>query len=114
MWLRALSISDRCWSRLHCCRTLSDPKKPGDNVKTDKRDAVQLARLFRAGELTPVYVPDREDEAIRDIAWKAQLRLTKRYKTMTQRGKLPNVVVVAIARELAGLMWAIAQAVPTR
>lgn len=44
------------------------PKKPGDKVKTDKRDAMQLARLFRAGELTPVYVPDREDEAIRDLA----------------------------------------------
>jgi len=44
------------------------PKKPGDKVKTDKRDAVQLARLFRAGELTPVYVPVREDEAIRDIS----------------------------------------------
>ncbi len=278
------------------------PKRPGDKVKTDKRDAVQLARLFRAGELTPVYVPDREDEAIRDlsraredamiiqksarqrlksfllrhniryqgranwsekhlrwladevrlphpaqqvvfqeyvdtvteaafrmqrlvdeihhhvplwrlypvvqalmamrgvrmivavtviaelgditrftnpkqlmrylgltpseyssgertrrgaitksgngharrilieaawayrylpkvspeiqkrqehlplairaIAWKAQLRLTKRYKAMTRRGKVPNVVVVAIAREMAGFMWAIAQAVP--
>lgn len=35
------------------------PKKPGDKVKTDKQDAVQLARLLRAGELTPVYVPDR-------------------------------------------------------
>ena len=44
------------------------PKKPGDKVKTDKRDAVQLARLLRAGELTPVYVPDREDEAIRDLS----------------------------------------------
>jgi len=32
------------------------PKKVGDKVKTDKRDAIQLARLFRAGELTPVYV----------------------------------------------------------
>lgn len=44
------------------------PKRAGDKVKTDKRDAVQLARLFRAGELTPVYVPDREDEAIRDLS----------------------------------------------
>lgn len=44
------------------------PKKPGDKIKTDKRDAVQLARLFRAGELTPVYVPSREDEAIRDLS----------------------------------------------
>ncbi len=49
---------------------------------------------------------------IRKIAWKAQLRLTKRYKMMIQRGKSPNVVVVAIARELAGFMWAITQAVP--
>jgi len=44
------------------------PKKPGDKVKTDKRDAVQLARLFRAGELTSVYVPCREDEAMRDLS----------------------------------------------
>jgi len=44
------------------------PKKPGDKVKTDKRDAIQLARLFRAGELTPVYVPNREDEAVRDLS----------------------------------------------
>ncbi|MEW5984115.1 MAG: transposase [Acidobacteriota bacterium] len=44
------------------------PKKPGDRVKTDRRDAVQLARLFRAGELTPVYVPTLEDEAVRDLA----------------------------------------------
>ena len=44
------------------------PKRPGDKVKTDKRDAVQLARLLRAGELTPVYVPNREDEAIRDLS----------------------------------------------
>ena len=44
------------------------PRKPGDKVKTDKRDAVQLVRLFRAGELTPVYVPDREDEAMRDLS----------------------------------------------
>ena len=36
--------------------------------KTDKRDTVQLVRLFRAGELKPVYVPDREDEAMRDLS----------------------------------------------
>ena len=33
------------------------PKKPGDRVKTDRRDAIQLARLMRSGDLTPVYVP---------------------------------------------------------
>jgi transposase len=44
------------------------PKKAGDRVKTDRRDAVHLARLMRSGELTPVYVPAVEDEAIRDLS----------------------------------------------
>jgi transposase len=43
------------------------PKKSGDRVKTDRRDAVALARLHRAGELTGVHVPDERDEAIRDL-----------------------------------------------
>jgi transposase len=43
------------------------PKKTGDRVTTDRRDAVQLARLMRSGDLTPVYVPKVEDEAIRDL-----------------------------------------------
>jgi transposase len=43
------------------------PNKAGDRVKTDRRDAVQLARLARSGDLTPVYVPKVEDEAIRDL-----------------------------------------------
>ena len=43
------------------------PKKAGDRVKTDRRDAIQLARLMRSGDLTPVYVPKAEDEAIRDL-----------------------------------------------
>jgi transposase len=44
------------------------PKKAGDRVKTDRRDAVQLARLARSGDLTTVYVPKVEDEAIRDLS----------------------------------------------
>jgi transposase len=43
------------------------PKKAGDRVKTDRRDAVQLARLLRSGDLTPISVPGVEDEAIRDL-----------------------------------------------
>ena len=43
------------------------PKKSGDRIKNDRRDACMLARLDRAGELTPVYVPCAEDEAIRDL-----------------------------------------------
>jgi transposase len=43
------------------------PKKPGDRVKTNRRDAVNLAKLLRAGELTAVWVPDRHHEAMRDL-----------------------------------------------
>lgn len=43
------------------------PRRPGDRVKTDKRDAVSLARLLRSGDLTAVWVPSEEDEALRDL-----------------------------------------------
>ncbi len=43
------------------------PKRPGDRVKTNRRDAVSLARLHRAGELTKVWVPDEAHEAVRDL-----------------------------------------------
>ena len=43
------------------------PTKAGDRVKTDRRDAERLASRFRAGELTPVWVPDAPHEAMRDL-----------------------------------------------
>lgn len=45
------------------------------------------------------------DPALRAIAWKAQLRLTRKYRRMRARGKQHNVIVTAIARELAGFLW---------
>jgi transposase len=43
------------------------PRQAGERVKTNRRDADQLARLHRAGELTAIYVPDPQDEAVRDL-----------------------------------------------
>ena len=43
------------------------PRKSGDRIKNDSRDAAMLTRLYRAGELTGVYVPDEQDEAMRDL-----------------------------------------------
>jgi transposase len=43
------------------------PVKAGDRVKTDRRDAAKLARCYRAGDLTPVWVPDADHEALRDL-----------------------------------------------
>lgn len=54
----------------HACTVVAPsliPRKPGDRVKTNRRDAVQLARLLRAGELTAVWVPDEAHEAMRDL-----------------------------------------------
>lgn len=44
------------------------PKSPGDRVKTDRRDALKLARLLRSGDLQPVWVPDDDQEALRDLS----------------------------------------------
>ena len=54
----------------HVCEVVSPahtPRRGGDHVKTDRRDALMLARLSRAGELTTVWVPDSADEAMRDL-----------------------------------------------
>ena len=43
------------------------PQRPSQRIKTDRRDAGKLVRLFRAGELTPIHVPNEADEAVRDL-----------------------------------------------
>lgn len=60
------------------------PARPGDRLKTDRRDAVKLAKLFRAELLTPVHVPDEEQEAIRDLVRTRQSRV-KMMKAVKQR-----------------------------
>lgn len=49
------------------CTTLI-PKKPGERIKTDKRDALKLAKLLKSEDLTPIYVPEPEGEAVRDLS----------------------------------------------
>lgn len=54
----------------HECQVVAPsliPKQPGERIKTDRRDALKLARLLRAGDLTAVWVPDAEQEAMRDL-----------------------------------------------
>jgi transposase len=55
---------------------------------------------------------EKQPKIVQDISWKAQVRLCKRYRRLIARGKHANQVVVAIARELVGFMWAIAKEVP--
>ncbi len=72
------------------------PIKVGDRVKTDRRDAARLARSYRAGDLTPVWVPDAEHEALRDLvrareaAKRDQLRARHRLlKFLLRQGQRP-------------------------
>ncbi len=72
------------------------PTKPGDRVKTDRRDAAKLARCHRAGDLTAVWVPDAAHEALRDLvrareaAKQDQLRARHRLgKFLLRRGIRP-------------------------
>ena len=55
----------------HCCYVVAPsliPKKPGEKIKTNKRDALKLAKLLKSEDLTPIYVPEPEDEAVRDLS----------------------------------------------
>lgn len=63
---------------------------------------VGAAKLARLAAVSPL---------VRDIAWKAQTRLTMRYRTLRRAGKPENVAITAVARELAAFIWAVGQAV---
>jgi len=76
------------------------PVKAGDRVKTDRRDAIKLARSYRAGDLTPVWVPDAAHEALRDLvrareaAKKDQLRARHRLgKFLLRHGRRPSTAM---------------------
>ncbi len=78
------------------------PVKAGDRVKTDRRDAEKLARSYRSGDLTPVWVPDAEHEALRDLvrareaAKKDQLRARHRLgKFLLRQGHRPPAGIKA-------------------
>ena len=78
------------------------PVKAGDRVKTDRRDALKLARSYRAGDLTAVWVPDADHEALRDLvrareaAKKDQLRARHRLgKFLLRQGRRPSTPMAA-------------------
>ena len=94
-------------------------QRRGGITKTGNRHArrvlVEAAWAYRfMAKVSPAMQKRQENLPlnIRDIAWKAQVRLCKRYRLMAHRGKPKNVIVVSIARELAGFMWDIAHQTP--
>jgi len=63
------------------------PVKAGDRVKTDRRDAEKLARCYRSGDLTAVWVPDEGSEALRDMVRARET--AKRIRSICVLGKWP-------------------------
>lgn len=80
-----------------------------------RRALIEAAWAYRHPAKVSEQIQQRNEglpKTVQEIAWKAQVRLCTRYRRMVSRGKHPNVVVTAIARELLAFMWAIAREVP--
>lgn len=93
-------------------------RKLGGLTKTGngraRRLLIEGAHSYRYAANVSTELQKRQEglpKAIIDIAWKAQLRLCRRYQRLMKRGKPHNVVVVAIAREMVAYMWAISKEV---
>lgn len=76
------------------------PVKAGDRVKTDRRDAEKLARCYRAGELTPVWIPDAAHEALRDLV---RARLAAKRDQLRARHRLSKFLLRHGRRSPAGM-----------
>ena len=76
------------------------PMKAGDRVKTDRRDAERLARSFRSGDLTPVWVPDAGSEALRDLV---RAREAAKQDQLRARHRLSKFLLRAGQRPAAGI-----------
>jgi transposase len=104
---------------LHPCEHSSGAtRRQGGIAKTGnthaRRALIEAAWSYRFPARVSRQIQERQEalpEPIRDIAWKAQLRLCKRFRQLIAHGKNPNVAVTAIARELVAYMWAIARQV---
>jgi hypothetical protein len=77
-------------------RALAHPRKMGRAARVGYEKQARVAAAPRRA---------------REIAWKAQVRLCKRFRTLSRKGKTSTVVATAIARELAAFIWAIAREV---
>lgn len=96
-----------------------DKKRPGKITKTGnghvRRALIEAAQAYRLPARKSRAIAKRNEglpHEICKISWQAQVRLCGRYKRMVFRGKNSNLVKTAVARELAGFMWAIAHAIP--
>jgi len=98
--------------------TTGERRRQGGITKTGnshaRRALIEGAWAYRYPAMVSRHLQlrlEKVPKAIQDISWKAQVRLCKRYRRLMARGKNANQVVVAIAREMAAFVWAIAREV---
>lgn len=96
-----------------------EKRRQGGITKTGngraRRALIEASWAYRYNPKVTVQIQRRLEslpKPVQDIGWKAQLRLCKRFRRMSARGKHANIVVTAVARELIAFMWAIAREVP--
>ena len=80
-----------------------------------RRALIEAPLAYRHPAKVSAHIQQRIEalpKPLQDLGWKAQVRLCKRFRRLTARGKHANVAVTAIARELIAFMWAIAKEVP--
>ncbi len=79
-----------------------------------RRALVEAAWAYRYGARVSVGIARRQSglpKHVTDLAWKAQLRLCSRYRRLSARGLNRNKIIVAVARELSGFVWALGRQV---
>jgi hypothetical protein len=125
--MAALGARTRCATPRHLMSYLGrvprehssgERRRQGSSTKTGNSPARRVlgegAWAYRSPAKVSRHVPlrlEKVPKAIQDLSWKAQVRLCKRYRRLVARGKQVNHVVVAIARERAACVWALARAV---
>ena len=80
------------------------PRSAGDRIKTDRRDALKLARCYRAGDLTPVWVPDQGHEALRDLV---RAREAAKYDQHRARQRLSKFLLRTGKKPPEGSTWSL-------
>jgi transposase len=106
------------WGLIPSEHTTGERRRQGSITKTGtshaRRALIEGAWAYRYPAKVSRHLQlrlEKVPKVIQDISWKAQVRLCKRYRRLIARGKNANQVVVAIAREMAAFVWAIAREV---
>ena len=106
--------SSACRGLVPSEQSTGETVKRGPITKTGNRRARRMLTECSWSYQHPPRVGKKKQEkvaaaprAVREIAWKAQCRLSARYRALVRKGKLKNVAITAIARELTGFIWAV-------